>query len=761
MRKGEEGPAIDLLDTQVTTERNGTEIKIYIKTEKDLEKFLNDTFIQLHYFNNVVIDVEDIEKLYTSSYYHHAIKGMISNLTMNYNLIEGKSFIYRDNTQFKNLHLSIGGVFYPIDFANLGIDTIKFPVALKFGIGELSVIQTREDVRYTDKTVAAILARINDLKEELVELYNKNNTEVESLDEFVNINFTSLNVKLTNTVVLYLDDTLRIDRTLLNPVQIKGFPLIFNSLQDNTNFKSFYNTMFSYDETLYKSILGGVKILKTFTSSGAMKTLTYNDKYKGLSAILEKMSGNHSIRSLMNNLVFMNNYNILFTDTQQYSVKKHKYMFSELKYTYYSTYILSRPKIKLTRKAFIVLYNRFLKAGLTHDIKEFNKILTFMLKPLVDKVKSIGTDYDKLVVPDAWWKKYSSENKSTADYDRTKMAFDKLQNTNGDWNRKDYRYDIKEFSELKNQITVLITKEEQTQYCSNNTDYGNTPVEKLFRVIYNSKIDTSVVLYATSDRNYQKVLKARQEGSRIYTLREFFNSKKMQQRILGKIATYLKLQDFIYEYNINTKGHSFIELGKVFWIMNERFQQDYKDIVTYIENFDGYHRFTMETRHFQALMKEFDELHMKDALYDTDMLDKFNNVINFIELSGINLVQDSFSAVTMFVKNYKPVSSKYFLHSRLLKLKTVEEIATSLGWDSSNTITPDQYIVNSIHSGYLGFNTYDYYTNRYGKIRGIQDTYKDKCFGAVNYLLVKLNTANFKKNSQDLVIVKEEETLNV
>src|SRR5690606_4255915 len=107
-------------------------------------KFLNEAHNQLYYFDNVVFDLEEIEAIYNnSSYYNsigHSIKEVIRYLKKDYYIIEGDHFKIRTDVGYNELHLTIGSVRYPIDWQNLGISRINFPVALKFEIGDLSVI---------------------------------------------------------------------------------------------------------------------------------------------------------------------------------------------------------------------------------------------------------------------------------------------------------------------------------------------------------------------------------------------------------------------------------------------------------------------------------------------------------------------------------------------------------------------------------------------------------------------------------------------
>jgi hypothetical protein len=155
LRKGETSPRMENLSSAPTTERNGTEIKIYIKNTSDEYRFKSECTRQLAYFDNV--------------YFNNRIG--IENA---YTILEGENWLRSSNgNPFSGLHLCLGKVAYPIDWDNLGVPSIDVSVALKFNIGELDVIQTREDVRYTPKTKKAIIDKIEALRKECLLKWEK------------------------------------------------------------------------------------------------------------------------------------------------------------------------------------------------------------------------------------------------------------------------------------------------------------------------------------------------------------------------------------------------------------------------------------------------------------------------------------------------------------------------------------------------------------------------------------------------------------
>jgi len=196
LRKGEKGPRLEFVNEMPTTERNGTQIKIYIKVVPgnyqwqspgpETNRFEEECKKQLAYFDNVYFTGTSIDN--------------------NYSLYRGKHWIKNNAiSPFSGLHLCLGKVAYPIDFNALGIPQIHFPVALKFEIGELDVIQTREDVRYNPKTKTAILNKIELLKEEFKERWEENQLETSDLGLYLQ-NRNKVPVLDLNGATLYLEE---------------------------------------------------------------------------------------------------------------------------------------------------------------------------------------------------------------------------------------------------------------------------------------------------------------------------------------------------------------------------------------------------------------------------------------------------------------------------------------------------------------------------------------------------------------------------
>jgi hypothetical protein len=167
LRKGENGPRLDIIEENIpTTERNGSEIKIYFIEQSDINLFRRECKTQLSYFDNVYFSSE-------------------CQIKNDFEIIKGNTWIATTGeVPHHGMHLCLGKVSYPIDYRALEIPFMDYPFALFFDIGELDIIQTREDVKYTPKTKKAILEKLELLEEEMVERWGEVPKECASLEDY-------------------------------------------------------------------------------------------------------------------------------------------------------------------------------------------------------------------------------------------------------------------------------------------------------------------------------------------------------------------------------------------------------------------------------------------------------------------------------------------------------------------------------------------------------------------------------------------------
>jgi len=183
LHKGSNSPTIELLDESPTEEPNGTTVNINIKPG-NMGKFKDEVKRQLAYFDNV----------------NH--EG--TSVSNDYRIFQGKHFIFREHAQDLNLdgvHICLGKVFYPIDSSIIKFETeqkssyrgtyktgVKTPIGLKFEIGDIPIMWSRENIEYTDKAIQLIKDKYEAAQEELKAMYLSQQDEVETVKEYFYLN---------------------------------------------------------------------------------------------------------------------------------------------------------------------------------------------------------------------------------------------------------------------------------------------------------------------------------------------------------------------------------------------------------------------------------------------------------------------------------------------------------------------------------------------------------------------------------------------
>ena len=163
MSKGETGTMFSELYSKDTEERNGVTIKIFLKHYSDKSSFSSAIEQQLSYFENVYF------------------QGCVKN---DYKIYQGNKFAYSELCYYGEMKLLLGKVTYPIDWKLLGIDRISSPLAVKFDIGELPVVPSRENIKYTLTAKQLILERIKEVAKELSEKYNTTITKMNDIEDY-------------------------------------------------------------------------------------------------------------------------------------------------------------------------------------------------------------------------------------------------------------------------------------------------------------------------------------------------------------------------------------------------------------------------------------------------------------------------------------------------------------------------------------------------------------------------------------------------
>lgn len=181
--EGKESPEFDLLFTEETTEKNGTEVKVPIKLS-DINRVVDEIRKQLCYFENIVFEGFEIATQ--------------KNLN-DYKIYKGKSFMLRSNTPYTRMHIIIGSVAYPIDFSIIGLNSYAYsnlPVGIIANIGDVSVNISRETIDYSQNSIEFIRNGIKETEKELIEMLTLQNKSIVDLFQYYELenNLTKLKI---------------------------------------------------------------------------------------------------------------------------------------------------------------------------------------------------------------------------------------------------------------------------------------------------------------------------------------------------------------------------------------------------------------------------------------------------------------------------------------------------------------------------------------------------------------------------------------
>lgn len=212
IRKGTKSPVLDQLDRTKTGERNGTTVKIPVKSQ-DVPVFEREINRQLYYFENVIFE------------------GFSPNVKNDYQIIEGKNFLYRGTNQYSYTHICLGRVAYPIDFDVLDTDgsdswyagNWDVPVALKLEIGDVNVTVSREAIDYTEETKKLIKKKLKAVKQEMADMLKEQHAKLDSLEDFYRMEGDPYTLLMSNKDAINISSFatgLRINYAKLNALNI-------------------------------------------------------------------------------------------------------------------------------------------------------------------------------------------------------------------------------------------------------------------------------------------------------------------------------------------------------------------------------------------------------------------------------------------------------------------------------------------------------------------------------------------------------------
>lgn len=244
VHKGDKVPKLELLLTSETDEPDGTTIRIPVKP-LDRTRFQEEASKQLAYVDSIYFT------------------GMaVSN---DFKIYKEKKFVIRTNTPFKEMHIVINRVCYPISFDQLGIGPIKVPVGLVFDIGELSVTINRENVEYTEANKNKIKERIKEFCVDISKRYSDQFPTIETLEEY---DKQTRRLRYQADIYTLKNDVLSISMDIKELRRHAGLPDFPLKVNIGPVWKGYY-TSYGSDANLVRPFM---KTIRTIDDNGKVST---------------------------------------------------------------------------------------------------------------------------------------------------------------------------------------------------------------------------------------------------------------------------------------------------------------------------------------------------------------------------------------------------------------------------------------------------------------------------------------------------------
>lgn len=247
MYKNGMGINIDLVDSTDTDERNGLLVEVKVESSKYFN-VLNGIKKQLRFFENIYIkDTYGTTggKSINESKIKHYNSFSVSTLERG----SGGLTILNGKVEYDFVGDTINDV-VPANLKKLVEMLEDCDVAMRFEIGELDLVPSRESLHYTEKTIKAICDRLEDIRDELIDL------KLKQLNNGVITPEHLISLKLPG--ILTLDNLFDID--------IYELPIVVDFEELRVEYKTLYQ---SIDEMMSL----GLNYLSTWRLEGGRITL--------------------------------------------------------------------------------------------------------------------------------------------------------------------------------------------------------------------------------------------------------------------------------------------------------------------------------------------------------------------------------------------------------------------------------------------------------------------------------------------------------
>lgn len=214
MYEGEDVNTIDLLYEAPTDKENGVKVIVPVNSY-DRTDFVNKIKEQLAYFQNVYFNVDGISN--------------------DFSIFRSENFQWSPLSNDNKLHICLDDVYYPIDFGKLGIDSINFPIALRFGLTDgIFPTPNRESIRYTKDAKENIIKKLRMVADYFVEKYNESVTDTDDFTKIIEFyEKDALNISLLkkqlNVKLLLQYSTLQVKEPKMKNINVLNLQKLYHN----------------------------------------------------------------------------------------------------------------------------------------------------------------------------------------------------------------------------------------------------------------------------------------------------------------------------------------------------------------------------------------------------------------------------------------------------------------------------------------------------------------------------------------------------
>lgn len=680
MSKGESSPEIILLSESDTKERNGTTISFYLKEWKvngdnynssvgnDFSAFIKEIHRQLFYFNNVYVVIDEEIKNYYSLYGYGAKNDfrvherLIAEIN-DCKVYEHDLFYVRPHgtKPYNDVHICLGPVTYPIDWNQLpGCYSSNYPysIALKFNIGELPVIQTREDLNYGKKaTIDTIIAKLNEVEALFTEEQkNKFDVCVDDFSEYLKLENESKNTNFSFV--------LSAKQNIIFNIPSKGYKPTWKPLKDRDISFRVIGGLSNVRNNLLRN---SISYYKTITNSGSISTR--HSPYWEMDLRRLDFGFIDNIKNIKNKGTF------LLEKDETYNVSKNKFIASP------EGLNKALPTLWRKRELNLNWFKSVLKLTLIPKNKWRDYIEVALL--LMKDFENTFDNYKDVVIT-ADYKKYLAANKKIKAVNETLLLTEigyynngKIYKTPSDIEKEStknlYVYcKAEEEIEFKNIISnvesdrlitpISVELKDLVQF--NNVDYSKNvklvyQFDHIFRLHKKERQNFKIRFIKIANTKAKKLKKVK--GA--IHFKEYF--KKMN--VIKKLGNFYYFQKkllslknkIIATHNEDKAGTKFFAFIK---IINNDLWESYSNLNVKMEKLYSSSDVVSKNSAFQEeminLCKENKLLDQKEIDDIFDSLIKYNNFFIDIENQSV----DSLSNIVYFLKiNKLPISKKYYM----------------------------------------------------------------------------------------------------